>query len=333
MNKRILHVSDLKLNYDYAISLNQLNRNSQLDHHILNRFQEFLEMSASQQTDFILLTGDLFETMNSGISEIEAIGDLFQRYPEILFVIAPPEKEKHEDSWYSIMEWPSNVRLLLNKMYLIYEEHNLLFYYNELDESLKESSYRKIRLISRLSECEKNIGEIYSGLISHHQYYDFDNIYSPGSFEPLDFEFASKNGYIEIAWEDNHSEVVFKERTTLQLLKFMIQIEPNHSLNDLIELTKACILDQQNLCYYRFIYSGNIGKDIANDFQNMIKDALSGLVKGEYINNTNKDYYIQEIENQNNDNLIGLFIKDIRSQNLDEQERKNIIEYGLDYLL
>ena len=59
----------------------------------------------------------------------------------------------------------------------------------------------------------------------------------------------------------------------------------------------------------------------------------SDLYHIEIINNTIPDYDLDLLEKSNEENIIGQFIKSMKTKNLEDEINKDALYYGLDVLL
>lgn len=334
MNTKVIHVSDIHLNHDYATILNQFNKEVVLERYNFMGFQNFLDTLEFKNIDFVLVTGDVFDFESVGIAEIDELLEVLQNYSELRFVMAPALKDLTADSWFNIIEWPSNVNILRNDACFIYEEKQVMFYRGMIDESLRLKPLLKLQVTDLpMQEVENRVDVQYTALMNEPDYVQGEKMACPGSFEPSAFSEKQKNGYIEIEMDATQTKIQFVERNSLKLIRKNLNLQPEYSLEEIIQLTRDCVGDQAVHVYYEIIYTGNVNKSLRGNFLVKVKQQLSNEFKATWKDLTNKDYYLKEIESQNKDNLIGIFINSIENKEIKKQDKQDIIESGLDYLL
>lgn len=331
--KKIVNISDVCLNYDFALTLHKMNRVDSLEGVAVKKFEDILADAKAKSVSYIVLSGELFDEETLTIEEVDYVVALFQQYSDIRFIIAPV-KELAEDSWYFMINWPSNVHgLFKDNSFAKFEEDKLLFYINALNESLLELEYDMICITDVFGE-EAPVQSNNDYVFVTNQSFRKENDVSitPGSLFPREYNVNKENGYYMVTLDEKNT-CSFIPSTEVKLLATDLQIHPHMSLEDIIHQTESAILDDAANTFYQITYKGMIGKDIPVEFVRNVKERLLAIDRCELLNKTNKDYNIEAILEANKENLIGLFIEDVQNENIDDKDKQKIIEYGLDYLL
>lgn len=326
---KILHLSNIKLFYDYSIAFRSFTKETRLENHIVESFTQFMD-EKSKKVKYIILTGELYEDKNTSLGEITEIVELLEKYPDNEIIIVPPAGETY-NSWYYIANWPKNVHILKQDSHVLFEQDKLVFTYGQSDIESADD-FRIVMLSDEVKEgATEDVRIAYYGV---NQGVSLVNgkIGCPGNFEPLDFGQDFKFGYIEIDIDGEKESVQFVERNAIKLTKKEIEISPTDSIETIVEKTNK-LLKKEPHVLYQVIYKGMISRLLPKDFIKTVKESIDPEIPICFINKTNKDYYLDEIEKENYDNLIGMFIRDVSGQEMDDKKKQDILECGLDFLL
>lgn len=86
-------------------------------------FEKIINLASEKQVDVILISGDIFDNLSVNKSTLHFIKSCFEKISNIYIFISPGNHDPfNEKSFYSIVEWPSNVYIFKGKMEKVFLE-------------------------------------------------------------------------------------------------------------------------------------------------------------------------------------------------------------------
>ncbi|MDR3593351.1 DNA repair exonuclease [Clostridium sp.] len=80
-------------------------------------FEKIIQLSLEKQVDILLIAGDIFDNLSVNKSTLHFIKTCFEKINNIYVFISPGNHDPfNEKSFYSIVEWPSNVYIFKGEM-------------------------------------------------------------------------------------------------------------------------------------------------------------------------------------------------------------------------
>lgn len=321
-------------------------------------FQRIVEYSSDRGADFLFISGDLFEGSYFTLGDIKRVRDILATACNLhILIVAGNHDALNSKSLYKRIEWSNNVTIFdsigleykdfpdLNTRVYGYSwdkpelKENFLFNEplsidNDMNNILilhgdvsKDSNYLPLA-IEQLKVL--NLDYIALGHIHKPQIFSEKIAYS-GCPEPLDFGETGERGIVEGTVINGKTDIKFVPFSKRTFYEVTIELNENMGHLDIVNKIKEVDEGNPNMDFYRIRLKGYIQKDIdLSNINNELEDAFYHL---EIIDETIPDYELDELEEGNKDNIVGLFIKTMRHKNLDDEIVKDALYLGLDALL
>ena len=307
--------------------------------------------------DLLMIAGDVFNKQ-PGNKELNALNDLFKSLKKTKVVMMAGKNDYiSARSSYLNYKWHDNVVMLVEKELTekyIYgidtTVYGLSLYDSEgegntplyRDAYPKQSSGFHI-LIAHGGEDSgipidyrrlEDTGFSYVALGHRHAYKKVgDRIFYSGSPEPLDKTETGEHGYIlgELNFENGESvlKTEFVPAAKRKYMDLHIRITPEDNMQSFTSRLTKRILAEGAGNLYR-IYIEGVRRNTERPDTKEI--AQKGMIT-EVIDNTILGYDFDELERQNENNIIGLFMKSIREADADEYIKERALYYGVEALL
>lgn len=301
---KVLCIRDLCFNHDYAITLRKNHVSENLEKIGINSFKQLMK-DYSSRVSTVLLVGTLFDEEILLIDQVDAFIEVIKSYRAIEFVIAP-KGDLADDSWYNIIHWPENCHVVSNKVnYFENTKENIVLYAGEINDTLQESDCYKLPV-------------------------DGDWNHAISRFLPGDFTQVLKESILVYDTESESGET--SNHRHLVLKSFEVLINPDMSIASIGEAVVAQ-KEVSGMVFYKCVLTGDVSHEMDKDLINLVREEVNEIIECIYENKTYKNYDIETIKKENKDNLIGIFIENVQSSDMKDDEEKRVIETGLDYLL
>lgn len=318
---------------------------------IQESFEDLIRICKEEHIELLLIAGDLFHRQPL-LRELKEINYLFEKIPDTkIVIIAGNHDYVGPRSHYIDFVWANNVVML-------HGEQMQKVYFPELDTEVYGFSYHRRNIPEprlRMVKPEDN-GRLHV-LIAHggdeknipmdgaavgklpFDYIALGHIHKPtkisakctfcGSFEPLDKSEIGKRGYIlgEITKETITTTFVPHSKRTYEWLE--IKVTPDMTQGAICDIVRDQVQKAGKANIYRVHLAGytDMGLVIEED---AIKK-LGNII--EVQNDTVPDFDFEILKEENQDNIIGLYIDKIHESNAEEEVRKKALYYGLEALL
>ncbi len=155
-----------------------------------------------------------------------------------------------------------------------------------------------------------------------------------GSPEPLHFGEQGEHGIIQGIIDEEGTHIDFIPISSRMFLEKSINLDPTHGYVDIINMIKSCddkVSLNKNL--YRIILEGIINREVKLDIEDVVSSLEEDFYYIELVNNTIMDYDIDSLEKENEDNIIGYFIKAMKEKDLEDKIIREALYIGLESLM
>lgn len=355
MTIKFIHTADLHLGSTFNSASFPRNIAKNRREEMWNTFFDIVQLAKKESVHFLFISGDLFEDHLISLGQIKRINEAFKSIPDTNIIISPGNHDYYWDkSPYRKIEWNSNVFIfstreirkfsfpdLQTNIYGFawttkYIEESFIFDIDKLDPSQnnilllhgdvynKNSPYLPIDKDYLSKFCFQYIalGHI------HKQDEIQKNIRYPGSPEPLDFGEVGSRGVLLGQIDGDHLQVKFMPISKREFIIKEVECVPQMTYEEILHKLSS-FTDQKNL--YRLHLNGFRDSDI--DMNQLIEELTKEFYYIEIHDNTRPDYDLEKIYIENKDNIIGMFIEEMKKLNLEEQNNKDALYLGLEALL
>ena len=356
---KFIHMADMHFDIPFTV-LN--NRNKLGDKRRLEQreaLKKVVDYIKENNIKYLFIAGDLYENEYIRKTTIEYINNLFKEIPNTKIYITPGNHDPYiNNSMYKDFNWNSNVYIFNSKVSVIEEEECDIygvgfddFYCKDLYiEKIKIKNKEKINILithgtlngGTIKDMEynplnktmlKELGFDYIAL-GHIHKLDYNNeenqrIVYPGSTISMGFDELGKHGVILGEIEKENIKIEFLPIDNKEFKELELNISEMNSIEELIERINNLELDKNK--YYKLILIGdkNFEINIYNLFQFILNENIIKIK-----NKTKLKINLEEISKNNN--LKGLFVKEILDElnknNYDKNILQNALEIGLDII-
>lgn len=311
---------------------------------IRDAFLNILNRTKTENADFLLISGDLYEHGSVGKSTMEWLHMVLSE-AKVPIVIIPGNHDPYLlNSWYKNWEWPVNVRILLpDNPGLTLDElgvniygigfsnfkegkpdlsavlepkenfFNILMFHGTLDMDFAGNDYKPVT--SRELEA---LGYDYYALGHFHNIrddYPLKNAYNPGSPEPLGFDETGVHGAFLVNAEN------VQGRTSIKVEKFDTAIRVYH--DEELNITSCNTLEEVKIKILGRLEGLNSERDIVRislkgrTELSMEEDILTSLFATDWLylkiqNDTRKAFNIESLEKDIS--LRGAFVREMKAR-------------------
>lgn len=326
-----------------------------------NTFDRIVDKAIRDEVDFLFIAGDLYEEEYFTLGDIKRVRDILSRAKDVdIIIVAGNHDPLSRNSLYNRISWSKNVTIFNSTDIESREfpDKNICIYGYSWDrgeirkpilESIKEIDEKKINILlihgdifdkdSVYLPLDKNYLDSldfdYIGLGHIHK----PNIISSrmaycGSPEPLDFGEQGEHGIIQGTIDKGITNIDFIPFSNRMFLNRTLKIDPAFGYEDIIKEIKNCDGEanlKKNL--YRIKLEGVLNKEIELDIEYMVNSLEEDLYYVELIDNTILDYDLDGLEKENQDNIIGYFIKAMKEKDLKNKVVREALYIGLEALM
>lgn len=353
---KFIHISDVHIgakpdsNYPWGVMREK---------EILSAFNSIIDICNEEDIDLLLISGDLFHKQPL-IRELKEINYSFNKLIKTQVVlIAGNHDYIGARSNYIGFDWCKPVHMLIEEeMDSIYlEDINTEVYgfsYHRRDitkplyNKVRPGCEERINILLAHGGDEKNIPMDKKAVANNgFDYVALGHIHKPelfggrmayaGSLEPLDKNETGPRGYIigEIVKEEesSHIHMDFIPHSVREYVKVELPVDPGFTNGALTDMAKDKIKEYGDQNIFIFQITGFRDGDISFKKEDIYN--LGNVI--EVIDNTVPDYDFEALYRENQDNIIGLYIKGIQEHSQKNKEQEDIgkkaLYYGLEALL
>ena len=350
---KFVHIADMHFDTPFKVlnSRNKLGEKRRLEQR--EAFRKIINYIKENNIDYLFISGDLYEHEYIRKTTIEYINNLFKEIPNTKVFISPGNHDPYiNNSMYKTFNWNNNVHIFNEKLEIIDESDcdiygfgfNDFYCRNSIIDEIKLQNNEKVNILithgtingGTMENMEynpinknklKEIGFDYVALGHIHKldYNTEENqrIVYPGSTISLGFDELGKHGMIvgEINKEDIKLEFIPIDNKEFKEIE--LDISDINSEEELIEKINNLKLEEN--IFYKIILIGN--KNFEINIYNLFKFILNeNIIKIK--NNTKLKIDLEKISKNNN--LKGLFVKEILEEMNKEKYNKEILEEALE---
>lgn len=344
---KFIHIADVHLGASPDVG----NKNGERAKEIWDTFVDILHTCEEEKIEVLLIAGDLFHRQPL-LRELKEVRYLFSELSKTkVFLIVSESDYLQEDLYYHDFAWSSNVYPLMGKELECVEipELGLCVYgLSYWEKEITEDKYENAKAYGR---------QPYEILLAHggdkkhiplqrdklidlgYNYIAMGHLHMPkevlpnfaayaGSLEPLRPDETGKHGYIRGEFTPKGVESHFVPCAKREYIKETIEVNAEMKVPDLID--KICEIislnGQEN--YYLFTLTGERGRDVVFEKQQFLP--CGNII--DWVDHTRPDYDMERIMEENEENLLGKFVKSFYGAEPESREEKALYE-GVQALL
>ena len=350
---KFVHMADMHFDVPFTVlnNRNKLGEKRRLEQR--EALKKVIEYIKENNIEYLFIAGDLYEHEYIRQTTIEYINNLFKEIPNTKIYITPGNHDPYiNSSMYKTFKWNDNVFIFDEKIKLIENPDcdiygfgfNDFYRRNSELENFTIKNKEKINILithgalngGATEDMEynplnknklKEIGFDYVAL-GHIHKLDYNNeenqrIVYPGSTISMGFDELGKHGVIFGELDKENINLKFLPMDNKEFKELELNISEINSVEELIE--KINNLNLEENIYYKIILVGD--KNFEINIYNLFK-----YINNENIikikNNTKLKINLEEISKNNN--LKGLFVKEILEELNKNNYNKEILEEALE---
>lgn len=321
---------------------------------IIESFEGIINTCNVEGIDLLLIAGDLFHKQPL-IRELKEVNYYFSKLnkTQVVLIIGNHDFVGARSN-YKGFDWNGNVHVLL-------EEDLDSVYFEEINTEVYGFSYhtREItesKLHKRGPSCEERINILlgHGGSAKNipfdkrileslgFDYIALGHIHKPqiiteriafsGSLEPLDKNEVGERGYIlgELVKNENSEiSLTFVPNAQRQYMKITLKVDQSTTNGTVIDQIKTEINNLGMEHIYIFTLVGSRDRDVHFKTEDFYK--YGNIV--EVIDDSKPNYDFNQLKKENEDNIIGLYIKKINDHKSDQGISDKALYYGMEALL
>ena len=350
---KFIHMADMHFDIPFTVlnSRNKLGEKRRFDQR--ETLKKIIEYIKENNIEYLFIAGDLYEHEYIRKTTIEYINNLFKEIPETKIYITPGNHDPYiNNSMYKTFNWSNNVHIFNHKVEIAQNDDCDIYGYGFDDfycrtreiEDIQIKNKEKINILithgslngGTIEDMEynpmnknrlKDIGFDYIAL-GHIHKLDFNSepeqrIVYPGSTISMGFDELGKHGVILGELNKEKIKLEFLPIDNREFKEIELDISNLNTLEELIEKINELNLEEN--IFYKIILIGNKNFEI-NIYQLFKFITKENIIKIK--NNTKLKINLEEVSKENN--LKGLFVKEILEELNNNNYDKKILEQALD---
>lgn len=356
---KIMHTGDLHLGLEFKNTKFDSSFAEKRRLELWETFEKIIDRCNENTIDILLIAGDLYEENYFTISDMKRLASGFSLLKKTKVVIACGNHDPiKETSLYSIIDFSRNVHIIKNQTAskIEFEELNTVVWglsfnkeeiHEELLKDIKIEDSNKINILithgdifdKKSKYMPINLDDINMigfnyvalGHIHKHQFINEKIAYS-GSPEPLNSSETGKHGIIEGEINLGKTDLSFIPLSKREFIKYEINIDSDMSYYQIIDKIVGELNEEdrfKNL--FTVTLKGLIDKDI--NIKSIVKKLKQEFEYINIIDETQVDLDLEKLYSDNKENIIGLFIKEMKRKNLNNKINRKALYLGLETLL
>ena len=354
---KFVHIADMHFDAPFAVlnSRNKLGEKRRLEQREV--FRKIINYIKENSIEYLFIAGDLYEHEYIRKTTAEYINNLFKEIPNTKIYISPGNHDPYiNNSIYKNFNWNDNVHIFRGKLEVVKENNcniygfgfNDFYCKNSIVDEIKIENKEQINILvahgslngGTLENMEynpmnrnklKELGFDYVAL-GHIHKLDYNTeeeqrIVYPGSTISLGFDELGQHGMIVGELNKENIMLEFIPMDNKEFKEMELDISDINSEEELIEKINNLILEENT--YYKIILNGD--KNFEINIYNLFKFILNeNIIKIK--NKTKLKIDLEKISKNNN--LKGLFVKEIldelNKENSNKELLENVLELGLE---
>ena len=346
---KIIHCSDLHLDSKMETNLSK-EKAKERKNEILLTFENMIKYAKQNEVKIIIIAGDMFDKKNVSVKAKTMVKNQIMLNPEIDFIYL---KGNHDEDFIlgEDEEIPSNLKMFNDENWQTYHYDNITITGIELNSSNNRNIYNSLILDKNtinivvmhgqeedtinLKELKnKNIDYLALGHIHSYRQEKLDNrgvyCYS-GCLEGRGFDECGDKGFVLLNIENDKIETEFvpiAKRNFYEVKVDITDLKETYEIEQKIE-DKIQDISKENLV--KIVLIGRIGLETTIDIDYLLKKYENKFYFIKIYNETKVK--IDYMKYQNDATLKGEFIRLILSQDIEDEEKANIINTGIRALL
>lgn len=320
--------------------------------------ESLIEKAKTENIDFLLLSGDLYNEEYITLSELKRLVDLLSQIDNInIFIIFGNHDPYRDTSKWKLLNIPKNIFLFkkdhLEKIefedYIIYgisfiddilnkdnifsdvklnrNKKNILLLHTDINNPNFRYQPVELNLLNGIGFDYIALGHIHKPTMIK------DNIMYPGSIEPLSFKEQGIHGAIlgEFKEDDLSLELLDLSRSIFTEKDYRIEGEFNfYELKDLI-VNEWINPNKKN--FLRINLLGYLPEEFDLDIDSLQEELKDLVTHLEIINKMENNYNLEKIMEINKNNIVGIFVKNMLNKDMENPINKEALKIGLKVLL
>lgn len=347
---KFIHLADVHLS---AVPENGTELGKMRGKEIYQTFYRILDTCEEEQTDLLLIAGDLFHRPPL-VRELKEINYYFAKLTHTRVVmIAGNHDYIGIHSNYRSFSWAENVTMLPeDRLQSVYFEdintrvYGFSYHSRDCNEALPETTVPE-------SDTELSILMLHGGeptklpfnkaklAAAGFDYVALGHIHTPGrlyermaytgSLEPLDKNETGQHGYFQgkIGEHGGALELEYIPAAQRSYCKLEVLVTPDMTNGAVSDYCEQQIRELGENNMYRIVLKGRRFPEMVLDREMFYSLGIVIEVEDETI----PDFDFAELEKENRDNILGMFIRRIRSVEVSEEMKEKALNYGMEALM
>lgn len=361
MELRCIHTADVHIGLEFNNASFGSEYGKKRRKEIFNTFLRIIDRAKEISAHFLFISGDLYEDEFCSIGDIRIISNKLSELNETkVIIISGNHDYLHNKSLYNLVSWSPNIYIIDSSAVtnIEFEDLNTVIYglswykkeeKDNLLDTIQDLNNKKINIllahgdifnknsdylpIDKENLIKKEFDYVGLGHIHKHEFIT-EKIAYPGSPEPLDFGETGEHGIIEGSISKEINNMNFNSFSSRKFIIEEVEVTPEMSYLEIIDNIKKCdTYENRNKNLYRIKLNGVRDIHMDLDTNEIVEELKCDFNYIEIIDNTYKDYDLEKLYKENKDNIIGMFINNMKEKGLDDNINKNALYYGLDVLL
>ncbi|WP_099203096.1 metallophosphoesterase family protein [Miniphocaeibacter massiliensis] len=356
---KFLHSSDFHISTSFESSSfsRELAVERRID--IWKSIEKLINEAKNKRVDALFLSGDLFIEEYITMAEIKRLYDLFKQISSTnIFIILGNHDPYRENSKLKLIEKPENVYLfekdyitrfefadydvygisyvdevlnngnLFEGVELNFNKKNILMLHSDIINPSFRYQPVKIRDIEKMRFDYVALGHIHKPEVIR------DNIVYSGSIEPLNFGEQGTHGAVYGNLDDDKNlNIQFLDLSQAIFIEEEYNVSGEFDFYDLKNklLNEWIYKDKKN--FLRVKLTGHIPEQYEIDLPAILEELNEYVTHLEIVNDLDFNIDLDKLYKLNQNNIIGIFIENMRKKDLTDPINKEALDMGLRALL
>lgn len=312
---------------------------------IWNSLRRIIEVCNEETVDLLLIAGDLFhrQPLLRELKEVNYLFGLLENTQVVL--IAGNHDYVKKDSYYRSFQWAENVHMILTEEVSSVEIPDLSlavygcsYHTKEIPEGRYDHACpekkQKYEILLAHGGDEKHIPIQKNQVMSlGYDYVALGHIHKPqvivadrmvyaGALEPIDKNDTGPHGYVSGQMSEQGCQIRFVPMASREYIHLEVQVHKKMTGNELRMQIASQIQERGIQNIYKVVVTGFRDPDIIFDLEDM--DTYGNII--ELTDETRPAYEYEKLMDQNQDNLLGQYIKSLKDYEEDSIEYMALCE-------